>query len=180
MRLFIGMPLTDSVVDELAAFAQRLRAPDDGLRWSAPAGWHITLQFLGSTTAEQCACVADHLGRIHQSSFPIQLEPPSLFERAGVFFVGVQLSTQLSALQQHVTAATAPCGFAAEDRPYHPHITLARSKSARAALNALKPRIRNTPTFSSFAAAEFLLYESFPGAGGSRYEVRGLFPLQRA
>jgi 2'-5' RNA ligase len=179
MRLFIGIPLADVVVNELAAFTQQLRAPDDGLRWSSPAGWHITLQFLGSATAEQCACAAAHLGEIHQSSFPIQLESPSFFDRAGVFFVGVQLSTQLVVLQKRVTAATAPSGFVAEDRPYHPHITLARSKGGRAALTALKPRIRNAPAFQSFIADEFILYESFPGAGGSRYEVRGRFPLLR-
>ena len=178
MRLFIGIPLADSIVNELAEFTQQLRAPGDGLRWSVAAGWHITLQFLGSATAEQCACVAAHLGEINESSFPIQLEPPSFFDRTGVFFVGVQLSTQLGALQKLVTAATAQCGFIAEDRLYHPHITLARGKGGRAALIALKPRIQNVPSLSSFVADEFLLYESFPGVGESRYEVRKRFSLQ--
>jgi 2'-5' RNA ligase len=52
MRLFIGIPLEDRVTAELAALTGRLRSPDDGLRWSPAAGWHITLQFLGKTSTE--------------------------------------------------------------------------------------------------------------------------------
>ena len=33
--------------------------------------------------------------------------------------------------------------------------------------------------FSAFTANEFLLYESFPGPGGSRYEVRERFALSK-
>ncbi len=43
MRLFIGIPLAAEVVKELAALTARLKSPQDGLRWSAEAGWHITL-----------------------------------------------------------------------------------------------------------------------------------------
>jgi len=172
MRLFIGIPLAAGVVEELAALRERLQSPSDGLRWSDPAGWHITLQFLGKTGAEQFACLVPALRRITFSPFAIQLDPPGFFDRAGVFFAGVRLSPQLVRLQELVVAATRPCGFIPEDRPYHPHITLARTKGGRSALTALKRRIGAVKPFSGFTADEFLLYESFPGPGGSRYEVR--------
>lgn len=175
MRLFIGIPLAAAVVEELAALADRLKLPSDGLRWSASAGWHITLQFLGKTSTEQYACLVPALRQIRSSSFAIQLEPPGFFDRAGVFFAGVGLSPPLIRLQELVVAATRPCGFDPEDRPYHPHITLARAKAGRSGLTALKPRIGEVRPFSAFAAREFLLYESFPGPGGSRYEVRERF-----
>jgi 2'-5' RNA ligase len=172
MRLFIAIPLAPAVVAELAALTDRLKSPEDGLRWSAEAGWHITLQFLGATAPQQFDCVAAGLRQIRYAPFEIQLEAPGIFDRAGVFFVGVRLSPELTGLQEHVLAATTPCGFAAEDRPYHPHITLAREKGGRRGLKKLKGRIGGVPAFSSFMAGEFLLYESFPGPGGSRYEVR--------
>ena len=180
MRLFIGIPLAPVVVEELASLAERLKSPSDGLRWSAPAGWHITLQFLGKTSAEQYACVVPALRQIRLSPFAVQLEPPGFFDRAGVFFAGVGLSPRLVRLQELVVAATRPCGFVPEDRPYHPHITLARTKAGRSALAALKPRIGHVKEFSGFTAREFLLYESFPGPGGSRYEVRERFGLNEA
>ena len=177
MRLFIGIPLDPAVVGELARLSEKLKSPSDGLRWSAPAGWHITLQFLGATSSEQCACVTAGLRRIRHAPFEIQLDPPGFFERAGVFFAGVRLSPDLTGLQQQVVAATQPCGFVPEDRPYHPHITLAREKGGSRGLRKLKSRIPAGMQFSNSVAGEFLLYESFPGPGGSRYEVRERFQL---
>ncbi len=177
MRLFIGIPLAVAVVKELAALSARLQSPNDGLRWSRPEGWHITLQFLGQTSAEQYACVAAALRTIRQLPFEIQLEAPGFFDRSGVFFVGVGLSPELCRLQELVVAATRPCGFVPEDRPYHPHITLARDKEGHKALRKLKSRVPPDMQFSRFRAHEFLLYQSFPGPGGSRYEMRERFAL---
>ena len=178
MRLFIGIPLDAAVVAELGAVADRLKPQSEGLRWSAPAGWHITLQFLGATTPGQYTCVRDGLSQIHCATFAIQLEPPGFFDRAGVFFAGVRLTPELTGLQQRVLAATRPCGFIPEDRPYHPHITLARDNSRGRALRQLKSRVPGDARFSSFVAREFLLYESFPGPGGSRYEGRERFLMR--
>ncbi len=177
MRLFIGIPLHEAVVAELTALTDGLKSPSDGLRWSAPAGWHITLQFLGSTTAGQYDCVTAGLRQIQHAPFDVQLEPPGFFDRAGVFFAGVRVSPALMVLQQQVVAATKPCGFVPEDRPYHPHITLARDKSGGKALRKLKTRVPGEAKFSGFRASEFRLYQSFPGPGGSRYEVRERFTL---
>ena len=177
MRLFIGIPLAADVVRELAALTARLRSPSDGLRWSAAEDWHITLQFLGQTKADQYDCVTAGLRRVRQARSEIRLEPPGFFDRAGVFFAGVHVSPELSALEQQVIGATKPCGFIPEDRPYHPHITLARDKGGRHGLQKLKGLVPAGVQFSSFVANEFLLYESFPGPGGSRYEVRERFAL---
>lgn len=177
MRLFIGIPLSLTVVHELSALTERLKSPFDGLRWSASEGWHITLQFLGHTDAERYACVAKALRQIRHPPFDIQLEPPGFFDSAGVFFAGVELSPMLAQLQQLVSVATRPCGFLPEERPYHPHITLARTRDSRGPPKALKSRVTASPHISSFMASEFLLYESHPGPGGSRYEIRERFAL---
>lgn len=166
MRLFIGIPLDATVVAELTALVAPLQSPGDGLRWAPPAGWHITLQFLGATKPEQYACVAAGLRLIRHAPFVIHLDPPGFFDRAGVFFAGVQLSPELTALQQKVIAATTPCGFVPEDRPYRPHITLARKKGHSSGLQQLKSRVPPGVRFSAFTAREFLLYESFPAQRG--------------
>lgn len=177
MRLFVGIPMDVACRRALEALAARLRTADDGLRWTAPAGWHITLQFLGAATPEQCACVQERLAAIRQVRFAISLDAPAFFERAGAFVVEVHPSPDLIKLQQRVTAATAPCGFAAEERPYRPHLTLARSKGGRAALTALRKRLGDGAKFAPFEAREFVLYESFLEPGGARYEARGRFDL---
>jgi 2'-5' RNA ligase len=179
MRLFVGIPLAEAVIGELAAVAARLRRREDGLRWMAPDSWHVTLQFLGNTDPEQYPCLAARLGEVRSPPVPIQLEALGCFDRAGVFFAGVALTAELLSLERRVTAATALCGFAAETRPFHPHITLARAKGQGRGqgLGALKARIERQPVFTRFVAQEFLLYESHLSPGGARYEVRERFAL---
>jgi 2'-5' RNA ligase len=176
MRLFVGIPLAAAVIEELSALSLRLQSKSDGLRWPPPESWHITLQFLG-TTAEY-ECIVARLRELRAPAVPITLEGLGFFERAGIFFAGVRLTPELRDLQQSVTAATGLCGFIPETRPYHPHITLARSKGKKVqGLRELKARIHREPGFSSFVAEAFVLYESLARAGGSQYEIRERFSL---
>lgn len=189
MRLFIAIPLPENVVHGLSAACARLRSDRDSLRWSAPESWHITLQFLGNSTEEQLACLTTQLAQVRPAPVPVRLGGLGVFDRAGVFFAEVEVTPQLAALQSCVVAATAHCGFVPEDRPYHPHITLARAKgdSGRGAIKKLKQQVselasqragaRTFKDFPAFTAREFLLYESHLGPGGSKYEVRASFPL---
>ncbi len=170
--------MAPEVAGQLAAVRGHLERQADGLRWSAPETWHITLQFLGATTASQYDCVVSHLGAIKSELVPVKLEGLGFFERSGVFFAGVHLSPELIALQKSVVSATSLCGFQPEDRPYHPHITLARNRGRENGVRGLKPRVGPPPEFAGFEADEFLLYESFPDPQGSRYEVRGRFRLR--
>ena len=163
---------------QLAAVRDGLARPNDGLRWSPPEAWHITLQFLGAATPAQSDCVTTHLRAVTSAPVPVNLQGLGFFERSGVFFAGVHLSPELIALQKAVVAATSHCGFKPEDRPYHPHITLARNRGRENGIRALKPRVGPAPQFAAFTATEFLLYESFPNAQGSRYEVRARFGLE--
>jgi 2'-5' RNA ligase len=176
MRLFVGIPLAATVIDELRAASARLRSEGDGLRWTAPESWHVTLQFLGKTSPEQYDCVVARLRAHHAPPVPICLEELGCFERAGVLIARVRLTPELLLLQERVTAATQPCGFVPETRPFQPHITLARGKG-RHNLGHLKAKIRRPINFTRFVAREFLLYESFLSPSGAHYEVRERFPL---
>jgi len=176
MRLFIGIPLASAVIDELRAASARLRSNADGLRWTEPVSWHVTLQFLGNTSPEQFACVVARLRSLHAPPVPVCLEELGCFDRAGILFAGIRLTPELLLLHERVVAATQPCGFVPETRPFHPHITLARSKG-RHNLDQLKAKIRRPANFTRFVAREFLLYESFLSPAGARYEVRERFPL---
>lgn len=177
MRLFIGMPLSDEATRALSQLTMRLRSRDDGWRWSAPESWHITLQFLGNTSQEQCACIVALLRELHLPSVSIIPESFGFFARAGIFYLEVRSTEPIIALQQSVTAATAPCGFIAENRPYQPHVTLARIKGKHGihSLSRLKAQLPLAPHFTSFLAEDFLLYESFTDLAGSRYQVRERF-----
>jgi len=175
MRLFVGIPLSEAAGAELSRLTSRLRTAEgqSGLRWSKPESWHITLQFLGNVSEEQFSCLVERLGEVRGAPFTVLLGRLGVFARAGVFHAEAELSPHLVALQQRITAATAGCGFEADERPYRPHITLARGRK----LHGFKVRIRDARTLPSFRATEFLLYESHLSSAGSSYEIRRRFPL---
>ena len=178
---FRWYPAGPVAVDELSKLTSRVRSKEDGLRWTSTESWHVTLQFLGSTDQEQYNCIIPRLREIHLPHVPIRLESTGFFDQAGIFFADVKPAPALLVLQQSVIAATTPCGFVPESRPYHPHITLARAKEKDATqiLRNLKIRVSRDPKFTLFMASEFVLYESFTLPTGSRYEIRERFPLTR-
>ena len=176
MRLFVGIPLSPETYADLGRVVARMKPRFVGWRWSQPESWHITLQFLGATRPDQLEPLTAQLHTIQSPFVPIRLGGLDLFDRTGVLFVDVTISPELAALQKKVERATAPCGFVAESRPYHPHMTLARLKGGvrnRSRRNAIAGPHR----FSAFTASEFLLYESFLSLSGSRYEIRERFSL---
>lgn len=179
MRLFIGIPLAPEVASELAILVDHIRRDHNssvaGLRWMPPESWHITLQFLGNTDEAHYECLIAHLAAVRAAQFPVRIEELDAFERAGVVFADVSATPKLIALARDVTEATSRCGFVAEDRPFHPHITLARARNRINPLRDLGKQSKQQ--FGTFVAREFLLYESHTEREGARYVVRARFPL---
>jgi 2'-5' RNA ligase len=187
MRLFVGIPLPASAVSELESLVDRLKrgtgsrgvtGEKSGLRWMPPESWHITLQFLGSTSEDRYGCLTARLTEVRSAPVAVRLEEVGAFERAGVLFLGVAATPELVALAQRVAEATSRCGFPAEERPYHPHITLARAKgqSRGSSFQAIAQRAQKT-SLSRFMAGEFLLYESHTEREGAKYVVRERYKL---
>jgi len=179
MRLFVGIPLAPVVLNELSKVTARLRSSTDDLRWTSSDFWHITLQFLGNSSPEQYPCLVAHLSQLKGSPVPIHLGRLGIFDRAGVFFAEVDATPSLVSLAEQILAATSHCGFVAETRPFHPHITLARAKGQgrSRSLQELAQRVQRQPAFLHYVASEFLLYESHLASTGATYEVRHRFPL---
>ena len=181
MRLFIGIALAPEAVTALADVRTQFESSTFDLRWSSPETWHVTLQFLGQTDEQQHSCVLENLSTIRAARVQVRIQGLGFFERAGVFWAGVALTSELLALQQFVTAAMRNCGYVPEARAYSPHITLARTKGRTGSrtLTPLKKAVERAKIDlnAEFTAEEFLLYESIPGPQGSRYEVRERFPL---
>lgn len=160
----------------------RLRAQDDGLRWSSPEQWHITLAFLGEVSAAAESALVTELRRLRVAPVRLRIDGLGVFERAGILHAVVDVSPGLEELQHAVAQAAKGSGLPPEERPYCPHITLARSKgrAGSRAIQRLKASLEQQRPRAAWTATEFLLYESLLSPGGARYRMRERFPLDGA
>jgi 2'-5' RNA ligase len=185
MRMFLGIPLASQAAGRLTRLQQRLSGLSDGLRWSRPESRHLTLQFLGNVEERQLACLLVRLAEVHSPPVRVHVEDVGFFHHANILLARVSPTPELLTLEKRVTAATRLCGFEPENRPYTPHITLARGKGRHGGrtLAPVQDALRRAESSGeneiacSFTAEELLLYESILSPQGSRYEVRARFPL---
>ncbi len=179
MRLFVGLAVDEAVKETLERLTLRLRAKDDGLRWSTPEQWHVTLAFLGEVDDEARARLVRELREVRQPALKLRMERLGVFERTGILHAEIEVSAELLRLYEVIAAAVRRAGLEVETRPYRAHITLARSRNrdggktiARLRHSAEKQRLS-----VRWEDAEFLLYESQLSPGGSKYVVRERFGL---
>lgn len=165
MRLFVALTPPADVLEELQARVAVLRELQPDLRWSRPEQWHLTLAFLGEVGDDSRGELIRRLGRAADRYRPLTLS----FGSGGRFGHRVLWTRvhgerdRLRRLADSVRAAARRSGLATEQRPYRPHLTLARATTAadlRPLVDALAPY-----EGSSWTADELNLVHSRLGAG---------------
>jgi 2'-5' RNA ligase len=170
--VFVGVDLSDDV---RAAVAAQLAgfSPLPG-RPSPPQNWHITLRFLGQTTPSRLEVFRQRLDESQlDGPFPLRLGRLGAFPRAAastVLWLGCdEGAPRLGDLAAAAEDAAVAAGFSAEERPFHPHVTLSRirpHRDLRSWLDAVPP-LRAAQTVD-----EISVYRShLGGTGPPRYEI---------
>jgi len=182
MRLFTAIDLPREVVTSLRKLIDSLRPAAPDLRWSPPANLHITTKFIGEWPEARLDELKAVLAAIpRRPPFPIAVRGLGWFpnpHNPRIFWAGVQAPDELRTLARATEQSLAALGVPVEDRPYSPHLTLARVK-APANLTALRQRIAALPAvdFGEFQPAAHHLYLSTMGPDGSIYTRLAEFPL---
>ena len=178
MRLFIAINIPEAERTRLTRALLALATDDLPIRWVDSESLHITMKFLGEVPESRQHAVAIALANAATgaAAFDVVLSGfgafPSL-SRPNIFWVGVQAGAELARLYRRIDAAYVPLGFAADDRDFRPHITVARArKDGRIRDRRTMDRIKAGFDYKAeFRAASVDLMQSRLGPGGSRYEV---------
>ena len=118
---------------------------------------HLTLAFLGEV--DDLAAAQDAAAALETRPFQVRLDCVGSFRRARVSWAGmIQADPALTDLQARLESQLRARGFALEERPFAPHVTLAR-KAERALPRAKIAAI-------AWTATELTLVRSAPGTGG--------------
>jgi 2'-5' RNA ligase len=157
-RLFFALWPEEAVRARLAAV---LPATLDG-RPVRSDNLHFTLVFLGSVDEETRACVEQAASGVACAPFELLFDTAGYFPRPQVVWIApshppAELATLVGALRD----ALAPCGLALDQRPYRPHLTLARKVRGRLVLPPIVP--------IAWPVAGFSLVESRSQVSGVRY-----------
>jgi 2'-5' RNA ligase len=137
VRLFVAVEIDPSLVTALAEFGSTLRqraqtlASAARISWVSPDQLHITSRFIGEVDDKKAAAIAGVLlGELPIDPFDIVVERAGAFPERGaprVLWAGISTgATELGALEAEVSRRLIDCGLPREDRPYRPHVTLAR------------------------------------------------------
>jgi RNA 2',3'-cyclic 3'-phosphodiesterase len=177
MRTFIAVPLPKECQILLEQMQQSLRACQAEVRWVAIPFIHLTLKFLGEVDPEAISKLNVLLSEICKSEhrFELRLRGFGCFpnvKNPRIIWCGIEGETDsLLRLQHIVEYAGTKLGFAPEDRPFHPHLTLGRIQGRRN-LQPLMDRIAEGSDLAcGFHADHFQIYKSSLKPQGAVYTV---------
>jgi len=130
-RLFIAIELSDEQKESLA----RLKCDIPQARWVPAAQLHLTLAFLGDVDEQLLPKLKAALSAISSPGFTLRFSSPSCFpdrRRPRVLWIGLEKEPLLVRLAEQVHSAVSSCAIFLDERPFSPHITLARLKQSAA------------------------------------------------
>ena len=140
-RLFIAIELTATVRKKVKDHIDRLRAacPDVRASWALKDNLHLTLKFLGDVPLTRVETLSQAARRAASNASPFEL----IIEGAGSFpprdqprvlWIGIEdPSGKLAELHAGLEEECSEAGFAREQRPFHPHLTIARLRQPQGA-----------------------------------------------
>jgi 2'-5' RNA ligase len=197
MRLFVALDIDDAIRERITRFVDGVRNFASDARWVKPESLHVTLKFIGEQPEDAVARIKQALAEVQVTATKIHLHGYGFFatvNAARVFWIGMESGPQLEALAAAIDDKMPSLGIPKEDRPFSPHLTLARGPGGR---SSGSPRHRKAdrpnrtfkllqeklaalpaPEFGTMTPREFFLYQSQLSPKGSTYTKLAKFALQ--
>ena len=196
MRLFVAVDIAPAVAEAAAALIEQLRerairlAPRSRISWVTADRLHVTVRFIGNVDADRADAVRRVLAPpLGQAPFDLTLAGVRAFPPKGpprVLWSDVSNGREpLLAIEQRVGARPstleafgrvqgvgerlARTGIAAEERPYNPHLTLARVREAVGLRSAALLESAAETTLGTTAVEAITLFESRLSPKGPTY-----------
>ena len=177
MRLFVAVNLPAAERERVQHATSALRESTLPVQWVAPDAYHLTLKFLGEVVDQRASEVGRAVSEAatYLQSFPLRLRAAGAFpsvRRPSVWWIGVERSESLAALQQSVERTLAPLGFQADARLFSPHLTLGRTRRSAppAALQQAESLLHDVAYDSTITVETLDLMRSHLSSRGARYE----------
>ncbi len=126
MRLFTAVCFDERTKDRLCGTMQNLKKHLTSGNFTTRDNLHLTLVFIGETSREKD--IRRAMDQVSSDKFELCLGGLGSFrrDRGRIYWIGVRMSKTLDSIQHQLTQALREDRFPIEERPYKPHLTLAR------------------------------------------------------
>lgn len=175
-RLFIAIDLPEDIKNTLSQISGDM----PGAKRVGASEIHLTLRFIGEADTQTFSRIRTALSGVSSPAFSLSLSGVGHFPPRGnprVLWVGLEKRPELMLLQEQIEATLQQAGIPAEDRPFSPHITLARLKETPPSAVAKFETLHRGLTFPPFEVQEFVLYSSLLTPRGAIHSKENLYRL---
>ncbi|WP_188206475.1 RNA 2',3'-cyclic phosphodiesterase [Alkalibacillus aidingensis] len=162
---FIGIPVPTKVAEELIDWQERLKPHVDYRIWVAKADFHITLKFLGPCSDEKIDQLTKSILNLDlPESFDLKVDGIRFFGKKiqpRVTYAHVEGHPRLDLIKQLIEKSAVKNGFEMENRPYRPHITLAKKwkDQSMSLTNPLSSELISRGSVYRFSVDHFNIYQ---------------------
>jgi len=186
-RLFAEIESPEPVRERIGEEIERLRRLGWRAKWVNPEGSHLTVKFYGSVALQAVWQLRKALraGVSDLPPFTLETAGAGVFPHLGrprVLWLGVGGEVEaLARLQRRVEELSLELGFSTEERPYHPHLTLARFRPEYlSSLRGLERQVARLATLPSLPipVRALTLYRSELRPTGAVYTLVDTFALE--
>lgn len=148
IRTFIAVELSEDLRKQIAVVQQDLQPrldhePSKAVRiaWVQPSSIHLTMRFLGETDEQLLEQMREAMATVRRAhptihipleriqAFPNLRQPRVLWVGPSEPWLKSDAAKQLTALHRAIESCCRSLGFTTEDKPFTPHLTVARIKA---------------------------------------------------
>jgi 2'-5' RNA ligase len=195
MRLFIALDIDDRIRERITRFIENIQAFAPDAHWMGAESLHVTLKFIGGQPEAAVEKIKDTLSTITASTGEIKFRGYGFFptaKRPRVFWIGIQADPQLPSLAAVIDEKMLTLEVPKEERPFSPHLTLARGRGGSGSprwrkgdgpnrtFQRLQEKLSTLPApeFGTMTPRQFFLYQSHLSPKGSKYTKLAAFSLK--
>ena len=187
IRSFVAVELSGEIKEKLRSLSSRLQKGASFFpvrpSWVNSDNIHITLKFLGNVDESRIGEIKESMNLIAARAAPFTLSAAGLGvfpnrRQPRILWVGITEGKDiLVALQKEIERKFEGLGFEREQRPFHPHLTIARLKYLKGTAALLQVADQHQPLseLGEWHVTEMVLFKSVLKPDGAVYT-----PLHKA
>ncbi len=134
MRCFIAIEIPDAIQALLLCVQEELKRNIRGASWVKRGNIHLTLRFLGDVAPNQISTIKNAIEKVANRRPPFSMKIGGIGAfpnptRPRIIWAGVKTgANEVVAISKEIDAGLGQHGFGRDEKPFRPHLTLARVK----------------------------------------------------